>query len=485
MGGRSKNPRGMRRVAEVLPFVFFAFGCLALAFGAGVMVAHFEIFPYHQIADSARTARTLWTAWTRRPASEFSSTRINADEVSRRWVMPRETIADGAAFLLTGGRDFYLQYCPEYGCAAVILGRDGRLIHAYPFRPYELKTKRIVEMPMEQVGFDEGRKLRITGMAPLEDGTLIVVLTMIDTFPYGGGIARLDKEGRVLWYRQDYSNHWPQVTDKREILDISYGVDRVPFSFSLRGSPQRYAVGCDEGYYRDVVRVLDLNGAVKEEIPVFDALAKSPYRVLLTTSSAPDGPSKHLCDPLHTNSVSTLGAEFAAKVPGTEPEDLLLSLRNISTIVIMGRHDHRIKHVIRGSFLWQHSVHPLPDGRIILFDDFGAADRLGTSRVLTIDAVTGQETTIFPTADTPKDYQTFTRVLGTIDIARDRSRVLVSFGESGQGYELRLADGAVLTHFDNVHDLRKASPAAREAEVAHRVDQYGIYYVYPELLANL
>jgi len=54
--------------------------------------------------------------------------------------------------------------------------------------------------------------------------------------------------------------------------------------------------------------VLDADGKVKEEIPIFDILSASPYRTsLLPTTDIVMG-TKNACDPLHTNMVVPVGA---------------------------------------------------------------------------------------------------------------------------------------------------------------------------------
>jgi len=260
-------------------------------------------------------------------------------------------------------------------------------------------------------------------------------------------------------------------------------VAHEPVSYRLRGESRKFSVGCEEGYYKDIIRVLDMNGAVTEEVPIFDALLASPFHAQLSVAGAPDGP--HDCDPLHTNSVTPLGPEFAAKFPDLKADDLLVSLRNLSALAIIGRSDHKIKLFIKGNFMWQHSAHPLPDGRIVLFDDFGIAEETGASRVMILDPLTQHETTVFPNAQTPEEYPTFTPHLGRIDLSRDRTRALVAYGSNGRGYEIDLTTGALLTAFDNVRDLRPARPHIKKAEMAGRNDEHGLYYIYPDVLAHL
>jgi hypothetical protein len=171
--------------------------------------------------------------------------------------------------------------------------------------------------------------------------------------------------------------------------------------------------------------------------------------------------------------------ELAARIGNARPEDLLVSLHNISALIVVGRTDHRIKRLYRGTFLFQHSAQPTRGGQIILFDNLGASDEDGATRVLQFDPGSGTERTIFPTSATPQDALFFSRVKGNIDLSRDGTRALVAATEIGRAYEIRLSDGAILTSFDNLHDVRPMRRFAPQSR-AVRFTQHGIYYVPPE-----
>src|SRR5262249_23620816 len=145
-------------------------------------------------------------------------------ELPKHRIVVREPVDDGSAFLLTGGEGQFLEHCPEHGCAAVILSRDGKLIHAYPHRPDELTTKRTFELPYGQIMHDDAKDTAVVGLAPLANGDLIVVYDFARSSPYGAGVARIDKAGHVLWYRRDYSDHWPHLTPQNEVLVISHRI---------------------------------------------------------------------------------------------------------------------------------------------------------------------------------------------------------------------------------------------------------------------
>src|SRR5262249_9759134 len=146
------------------------------------------------------------------------------------------------------------------------------------------------------------------------------------------------------------------------------------------------------------------------------------------------------------------------------PDDLLVSLRNISAVVIVGRGDGKIRHLFKGSFLQQHSAQPSPDGNIIIFDNLGASSDGGPSRVLLFDPVTGQERTLVAGGD--EGAGMFARVKGNINVSPDGTRALVAVAQQGRAYEIRLDNGEILTAFDNLHDLRPLPGLAQKRTMA-------------------
>jgi len=66
-------------------------------------------------------------------------TDLKPEDGVRHRIMAHEPVSDDANFLMTGGEGQYLDYCPEHGCAAVILKRDGSLVHGLSVPPRSCK----------------------------------------------------------------------------------------------------------------------------------------------------------------------------------------------------------------------------------------------------------------------------------------------------------------------------------------------------------
>ena len=151
--------------------------------------------------------------------------------------------------------------------------------------------------------------------------------------------------------------------------------------------------------------------------------------------------------------------EDAGGADGLAPGDLVVSLRNVDAFAVLDRRTHRVKRLVRGSFVEQHAVLHLEGSRFLMFDNLGmdAADGGGFSRLLVVDVADGGETTIFPNAATPDRLRRvfFSSTGGDVALSPDRRRMIGTAFMSGRGVEVRLSDGAVLAEFDSVHDVSR------------------------------
>ena len=470
----------LRAITRYLPIALFAWSVVFAAFVYGFLLGDLRLRFYNGLEDTRIAVVILWEKVFNpnriREAGQWSD--IAPSEIHKHRVVVHEPVDDDAAFLLTGGQAQFLEYCPEHGCAAVILDRNGGLIHAYPFRPDELTSKRTLDLPYGEILHDDAKDTAVVGLAPLPNGDLIVVYDFVGTTPYGGGVARMDKTGHLRWYRRDYSDHWPTVTPENEILVISHRIGPGYLSLPLGKEPPQ-ALVCPEGLLVDIVRVLDFDGNVKEEIPVFDALFASPYRSRVLTGMDPFTLSPNWCDPVHSNSVVRVGPELAARFSGADPNDLLLSLRNLNALAIIG--GGKLKHFFTGSFIAQHSAQIVPGGKIVLFDNLGSSPEGGPSRVVLFDPVNREERTLFPNHKTPRDLDVFSRLTGNVSVSRDGTRALFVVASPGKAYEIGLADGRLLTTFNNLHDVSRLPQFADDPMKVRYFTEFGVYYVPPQL----
>lgn len=463
-----------------LSLIFFLLACSIGVFLYGVFVGVTRDYPYDVIRSGVVTFKT-WRHSVARTADRgqflhFSNV-PRGDIAARR--IERKVVADTAQTLLwSGGLNQFLEFCPDHGCLAVEIDKaSGDVLHAYPYRPYEIfAAKRIESRPYEvPLGYELATSAYPVGIARYADGDLLVVFQTSDTFPFGVGVVRIDRYGHPRWVRHDYSHHWPTILRNGSALVPGTHLRKTSLVIKL-SSNKHLTMKCKSGtFYADMVQIIAPNGTTLREIPVLDAVINSPYRAVLEQST-------DACDPVHLNFIQLVDENLAHEVPGLSPGDFIVSLRNISAFGFLDKEDGHLKRLVRGTFLQQHAVHHLRDGAFLMFDNHGGNAEGGPSRLLEVDLVTGRETTIFPTRGDGKELQSlFSLYSGAIDFSADRKRVIVTFAEEAKAFEIRLRDGKILTEFNNLHDVSSVGSLSEngQSEAAAFV-LFGLDYVPSE-----
>ena len=191
-------------------------------------------------------------------------------------------------------------------------------------------------------------------------------------FPYGGGLARLDKDSNVVWKVDENTHH--------DVFVAEDGGIWVP-AMTYRDKPMSGLPRNKTWYYEDTVLHVSADGKVLEKISVLDALKGMPGLL-------PDRIENS--DFSHLNNVEVVSAAFAAKVPGFEAGDILVSLRDFSALVLIDKDTHLAKWSMKGSFVLQHDPDLMPNGHILLYDNRGLRLTCKATRILEIDPRTQQ-----------------------------------------------------------------------------------------------
>ena len=469
----------LANILEKMPLVLLASAAALTVFAGGMLVGAYQVFPYRIIADGLKTGLTLLDA----PENEALPNLTGFSEVP-----PENAAANRIRFmagttlhgplLWYGGRFQFLDLCPGNGCLAVEYTDTGEVAHAWPYRPAELEraaqASTVEEFHYElSPTFSFARDMYPAGISVYPNGDLLVTFHSVQAFPYQGGVARIDSDGQPVWFRRDFSHHWPQLLDDGTSLVTGLLIADEDISFEI-AKGWSVTVNCHyDRPYLDTVTVIDGQGRLLERVNLADALLKSPFAPLLQYTSDP-------CDPLHVNHVVRLGPD-AGGTWGMAPGDLVVSLRNLNAFAILDRESFRLKRLVRGSFFQQHAVTHLEGSTFLLFDNHGSDGMNGPSRLLKVDLSTGRETTIFPNARTPKFLRDlFTKELGNIDISPNRQRAIGVFSRAGIAVEVRLADGAVLNVFTSLHDVShlEQSDDTRRTQAAIFF-MLGLDYIHP------
>jgi hypothetical protein len=365
--------------------------------------------------------------------------------------------------LVTGGPYQLMQRCPTWGCMAWITDRAGRILHSW-----EVDLDALWDGLSGVSGDVNPLSLYPVGMALRANGSLVVSFQGRETYPVHIGIASFDREGAILWKRFDRSHHWIAMDAKKRIY--------TPFSTpltNLQVGATAVDLDCRAGVTDfDAIRVLSPKGEPLREIPVVDAFLRSGrtgwfYNVR-------DG-----CNPVHLNSIALAPPAAAQAIPGAVEGDLLISLRETNTVALLDGTTGEVKYAHSGYTAAQHSPQFLPDGTVLVFDNLGGERRLGGTRVVRLDLVTGEARTVFPNDESEALLPVKSETAGHLDVSRDGRRALVSVTHQGRIVEIDVESGAPLWVYDNTHDIAPFLEASRMARdhAGARFATYGAYYV--------
>ena len=110
---------------------------------------------------------------------------------------------------------------------------------------------------------------------------------------------------------------------------------------------------------------------------MLDALVASPYARMLNTVA---WYSKD--DYVHTNAVDVVDEQAAMRLSGMPGHQVLVSMRELGAIGLLDLDREVFTWALRGSWVGQHDPDLLPNGNMLLFDNYGNYGPGGISRVI-------------------------------------------------------------------------------------------------------
>ncbi len=425
-------------LAEKLPRIGLFVGLLGLAFAWGVATVKWKVFPHYQLVylESGLVALSKMEV-TELPHAviELAPDETGIDPVTLLGPEPA-----GDVILMTGGFSYRQDICPQFGCIAWVMERDGTVLHSWQYDPSALFDQ---DKLAGFTGKREAGNIYVQGVDLDPEGHLVVTFQARNMFPYQVAVARFDWDGRLDWIRIDGSHHWPTVGPDGRVYVPMARIDKD--DATVAGTKQK--LQCKYGaVFQEGVRVLSPEGAVLHEFWMDDVVRDSDAQGLAYAV-------RDDCDPYHVNGIALLNAAAAARLPGARKGDLLVSLRSSSSLVVLDQESGLIKHQIAGPMVAQHSPRVLPDGDVAVFDNLGGIDTAKGTRVLKLDIVTGAPTTLFPRDPDAPGGDLFSEAQGDVTFSADGKRALVAETLGGRIFEFDTATGVPIWSYRSVSDL--------------------------------
>lgn len=268
--------------------------------------------------------------------------------------------------------------------------------------------------------------------------TLLPDQSIVFAFDNGAALQRRDACNRPVWVAPGRYHHMvtPGI-DGRTIWALRDG------GFAAEG-PDPTAP--DTGFVQ-----LDLaTGTVRDEIGVGAMMAANPRLGLFELGRFDHSKVKTnaagiigtwMNDPFHFNDVDPLTPAMADAFPAFEAGDLLVSARNLNTVLVLDPDTRKIRWVRTGGMLRQHDPDWQADGTVSVLDNGMGT---GVSRIIAIDPDRSGTSVLHDGAETGF----YTRIRGK-HMRTARGDLAIVSPQQGRALEIG-ADGAPVLEFFNL-----------------------------------
>lgn len=392
------------------------FAALAIVFGWGVAAQRYKIFPYAYITQVEEALQ------------------LTADQATgnNSWYYPPTDRTEAVTFPVVERPDEGLNLVtamgPDKSPIIKVVDLQGVTLHEWPVDWFEVWPDAThlpdTSMPKSRPG------THIHGTLLLPDGDLI--------YNYEKqGTVRMGICGEVRWrlpYQTHHSIHQDDAGDLW-ISGLKWNTELLP-DYPAHSLPVRE---------QTIIRV-SKEGELLDELSVFDLLVANNQRALLhMRSSALSNTISG--DSLHLNDVETFPKSM--KEGFFSHGDVMISLRNINTVLIFDPDTLEIKYMKVGEFVRQHDPDFIDGDTIMIFDNNNIGpERFGQqSRILLIDVPTDKVSVLY---EGDEDFPFYTHIMGKQQ-PLENGHLLITDSVNGRGFEIN-EDGQVIWEFINIVD---------------------------------
>ena len=392
---------------DLFTAILFAFALAFLAFLAGTAVTIFQIYPYEPLRATYQAA---YEALTGKGANDLVNEMHQL--YPTRYAESGVTVFDPDA--AQPGITLITSYWFQQGKwqpAIRLIDMQGNVLHEWIVQPEKIWP----ESPFTDhvAGLMNSPNNYVHGTWLLPDGDIVFNVEY-------AGLVRMNACGEVVWtvpyrthhsvFQDDAGNFWVAGLNWRYEISDRYVHPKPEFvdETALQVSP---------------------DGKILREILVLDSIYKSGYGDLLATGQ------KKL-DITHLNDVEVLSAAIAERFPTFVAGDIMVSLRNMSTVLVLDGTTERVKWVFRHPLIHQHDPDFEPDGHIVIFDNHDDMTqqgmRLGPTSLVQVDPVTSDWNNLYHITDEQAFY---TQTGGKHQLLANGNR-LITEAHGGRVFEI-------------------------------------------------
>jgi hypothetical protein len=257
---------------------------------------------------------------------------------------------------------------------ASLLNMEGETVHRWDVAVRDVYN----EPPPHLAELPDEAEVNIHGSVMQPNGDITINLYMT-------GTIRLDRCSRIVWTLPRGTHHSIDLLpDERLLMPV-----RGPDGRAVDPRTPRVGPGKRGFYYVDNVLMVDAAGRPIDEIPLLQSIHAGGFGPALVAGVGHWGRVFHE-DPLHLNDAEWLRPELADAFPLFEAGDIMVSMRSMSTVMVIDGRSKLVKWSTSGQFHRQHDPDFMPNGHILMFDNAVAAESrrvIGRSRVIELDPV--------------------------------------------------------------------------------------------------
>lgn len=260
---------------------------------------------------------------------------------------------------------------------ATLTDMDGKPVHKWARRFDEIwdKAPQLPDYEDQEPGYWADKIYwRRAHLYP--NGDILVVYETPYRTPYGLGLAKLDRDSKVIWKLDDNVHHDVAVAPSGDIYLLGQFINETGYA----GYPELVPPFID-----DTIVILSPDGEVRKELSIVEAFLNSDYTPFLSMLN-----TNLLGDVMHTNTVQYIDSATAERFAFAEEGDLLISMREMNVIAILDPVAEQIVWAKTGLWQAQHEPVMLNDGSIMVFDNQGNLDGPGSTRVIEFNPLTGR-----------------------------------------------------------------------------------------------
>lgn len=304
-------------------------------------------------------------------------------------------------------------YTSGHAAEAVLMTMSGDVVHRWARDFWDVWPNDAAER--SQDGTQHWRRAHL-----FPNGDLLVIFE-------GLGLAKLDKDSKVLWAKRNGAHHDLQVLSNGDIAVL------------VREARVIRRIDYRRPTLEDSVLILDANGREKERHSMLEAFERSKAHRHIW-----DDASRRWGDLFHTNSIEVLDGSSADVHPAFAEGNFLLSSRHLDTVFVVDRERNEVIWALRAGFAAQHDARMLEGGSLILFDNSGKKGRVSSVEVY--DIATTKLVWEYAGSEAAPFY---TRFCGAAQRLLNRN-TLITESDNGRAFEVT-PDGSIVWEFYNPH----------------------------------